>query len=65
MRLTVNDIVEYQCQNTINTAIFKWINDTHIGLLGLDGKLLEYDVADIIITNIKDRDFKSLDLSVA
>ena len=65
MQLSVNDIIEYQYNGTINTAIFKWINEEHIGLLTLDGKMLEYQISDIIITNIRDREFKLLDLSVA
>lgn len=65
MRLSVNDIIEYQYNGTINTVIFKWINDHHIGLLTLDGQMLEYQVSDIIITNIRDREFKLPDLSVA
>lgn len=65
MRLTVNDIIEYQHEGVIKVGIFKWINNCHIGLISLDGKQLKYNIDSIIITNIRDRDFRLPDLSLA
>jgi hypothetical protein len=65
MKLTVNNIIEYQHNGAIKVGIFKWMNEHHIGLISLDGRMVEYDISDIIITNIRDRDFRWPDLSVA